>query len=81
MARFGPEIDFVIDFAHRYVLIEVKWSENPGLVDTAHLQKFMQEYQSEIAYVVCRTPKHYKISDRIIALPWQNLHEILSELH
>jgi hypothetical protein len=37
--------------------------------------------QNEIAYVVCRTPKHYKISDRIIALPWQNLHEILSELH
>ena len=58
--------------------IEVKWSENPSLADTTHLRKFIQEYQSEMAYVVCRTPKPYKISAGIIALPWQNLHEILS---
>ncbi len=73
----GPEIDFVVDFAHHYVPVEVKWSDHPTPTDAAHLKKFMQEYDSKTGYIVCRCPKPYKVSNNIIALPWQNLAEIL----
>jgi predicted AAA+ superfamily ATPase len=65
----GPEIDFVIDNAHQYIPVEVKWSTHPTLDDTKHLQKFMREYTVETGYVVCQTPKIYEIFDNIFALP------------
>lgn len=50
--------------------IEIKWSDHPSLDDTRHLQKF----------IICRTPKAYEISDKIIALPWQELSIIFDNL-
>lgn len=75
----GPEIDFVLDIAHRYIPIEVKWSDKPNMVDARHLIKFMEEYsEADKAYIICRTPQRYQISDRIIALPWQELGSIFN---
>lgn len=74
----GPEVDFVIDNANQYIPIEVKWSDRPTASDAKHLQKFMEEYpKTKEAYVVCRTPRRYKIRDNIIALPWQELKTII----
>lgn len=70
----GPEVDFVLDVKHQYIPVEVKWTDKPNLTDAKHLRKFMEEYpETEQAYVVCRTPHRYKISDKIMALPWQEL--------
>jgi len=73
----GPEIDYVLDVAHRYVPIEVKWSDKPNETDIRHIKKFLQEY-SEVdqGYVVCRTPHRYKITSNITALPWQEINFI-----
>jgi predicted AAA+ superfamily ATPase len=77
----GPEIDYVIDMHKHYLPIEVKWTEQPSTNDCRHLQQFMSEYDcSEFGYVVCRTPRERKLSDRIIALPWQSLPKILDIL-
>jgi uncharacterized protein len=74
----GPEIDFVLDAQHHYIPIEVKWSTNPSTSDTKHLKKFMQEYADvKLAYIICRTPRRYKIADKIIALPWQEIGQML----
>lgn len=76
----GPEIDFVLDIAHQYIPIEVKWSDKPNLSDAKHLKKFISEYpETNHAYIVCRTPYPYKISDNITALPWQEIKAIFQQ--
>ncbi len=73
----GPEIDYVLDIAHRYIPIEVKWSDKPNEVDARHLKKFIAEYPDiEIAYIVCRTPHRYQIADKIMAISWQEIDSI-----
>lgn len=72
----GPEVDFVIDYAHQYTPIEVKWSDHPGAKEIQHLQKFMEEYQVKKGFVICRAPKPYQITEQILALPWENIAKI-----
>ncbi len=75
----GPEADYVLDIAHRYVPIEVKWTDKPSLKDARHLKKFMEEYQADDAYIVCQTPEHYQLTENITALPWQDIHTIFNQ--
>ncbi len=78
----GPEIDYVIEKHHKFLPIEVKWTENPNMHDCRHLKKFLQEYSClDLAYVVCRTPRKRLLSERIMALPWQELPEIINVLN
>lgn len=73
----GPEIDFVLEYEHRYIPIEVKWTDKPGRSDAKHLEKFMEEYpEAQKSYVVCRTPQRYAISENIIALPWAEIYTL-----
>lgn len=73
----GPEIDFVLDVAHHYIPIEVKWTDKPHTSDMKNLKKFMQEYpEAELGYIVCRSPERYKLTDNIMVLPWQELGSI-----
>jgi predicted AAA+ superfamily ATPase len=73
----GPEIDYVIECAQQFIPIEVKWSDKPRLVDARHLIKFMQEYPKvRMSYIVCRTPKRYKLADNVTVMPWQDLYQV-----
>lgn len=77
----GPEIDYILDVAHHYFPIEVKWTEKPDLNDARHLRKFMAEYpEAQEAYIVCQTPHRYRISDKIMALPWQEISYIFEQI-
>ena len=54
----GPEVDYIVDIAHQYIPIEVKWTENPQRSDCRHLLKFIAEYPCyPQAYLVCRCPQ------------------------
>ncbi len=76
----GPEIDYVLDVAQHYIPIEVKWSDKPNLSDARHILKFMEEYpQAKQGYIVCQTPHRYKIHDKILALPWQEIASIFQK--
>lgn len=76
----GPEIDWLISSAGTYFPIEVKIKSNPDKSDCKHLFTFLNEYkQAKHAYVVCTTPRKYKIDRSITAIPWQELDFILSE--
>lgn len=76
----GPEVDFVLDIEHRYIPIEVKWTDKPGRFDVKHLEKFISEYpEAQFGYVICRTPTRYKISEKIMALPWEEINRIFIE--
>ena len=68
----GPEVDWVMDCDGVYVPIEVKWTDSPDAGDARHLNCFMAEYPTfGQGYVVCRAPRKTKISDHVMALPWQ----------
>jgi uncharacterized protein len=77
----GPEVDYIIDMNHVLLPIEVKWTTNPTSNDCKHLKKFLDEYPChELAYVVCQTPRKRMLQDRIMALPWQELPEVLTSI-
>lgn len=74
----GPEVDWVIDEAGHYTPIEVKSTDRPTPVDVRHLEVFLSKYPSaKVGYLVCQIPRKMKLSERIIALPWQLIHEIV----
>jgi predicted AAA+ superfamily ATPase len=76
----GPEVDWVIKTSGNYIPIEVKLSPNPGIKECKHLQTFLSEYDGPHgAYVVCTTPRRYKITENITAVPWQQIAKILED--
>lgn len=74
----GPEVDWVIDEDGTYAPLEVKWTKNPAASDIRHLEVFLSEYKSAKAgYIICQVPRKIKMSEKIFALPWQNIDEII----
>ncbi len=74
----GPEVDWIIDEEGVYTPVEVKWTERPTSSDTRHLKVFLSEYPSaKVGYLVCQVPRKIRLSDKIFALPWQSLDEIV----
>lgn len=77
----GPEVDWVLAGEERWLPVEVKWSESPGLRDASHLQTFLAEYpKAREGIVVCRTPKPFKLAREITAVPWQELPTLVGRL-
>jgi predicted AAA+ superfamily ATPase len=77
----GIEVDWVIKTEKKYFPIEVKWTERPSGADIKNLQIFLNEYpQAEKAFVICQTPHPMKLSENIVALPWQQLFDVVSIL-
>ncbi len=68
----GAEVDAVIETPEEVIPVEIKWTDSPQIQDIRHLEKFI-ELHSDFAnhgYLVCRVDKPRKLSDRIIAIPW-----------
>ncbi len=74
----GPEVDWIIDANDVYTPVEVKWTDRPASGDIRHLEVFLSEYKSsKVGYLVCQIPRKIKLSDKVIALPWQSLDELI----
>lgn len=74
----GPEVDWLLRGADHLIPIEVKYREKVEKSDCRHLEVFLKEYpEASRAYVVCLCDRPYKITDRITALPWQDLESII----
>jgi predicted AAA+ superfamily ATPase len=70
----GPEVDWILRQGEQLIPIEVKWSEAPSVRDIKHLTVFLSEYRSaDKGYIVCRTPRRFRLSPAIEAIPWQDL--------
>lgn len=73
----GPEVDWVIEREGTYIPIEVKYKEAPTVRDSRHLKVFMSEYKNaDKGYVVCRTPKRFKLDKQITAVPWEEMDKL-----
>ncbi len=77
----GPEVDYVIDVSRTFYPVEVKWSDAPKEKDARHLIRFLNEYpEADKGYIICRTPRRYKVNDAVTAVPWQQMGELLDSL-
>lgn len=75
----GPEVDWIIESSDRLIPIEVKWKNSPSIQDTKYLEVFMKEYsKAKNGFIICQTPHIMKMSDNIIALPWNKISEIFT---
>lgn len=75
----GREVDWVV-VGEKMVPIEVKWTERPSTKDAKHLHQFLDDYNLQKGYIVCRINENRKLDDRITALSWQNLGQVFDEL-
>ncbi|MGZ3774259.1 MAG: ATP-binding protein [Pseudobdellovibrionaceae bacterium] len=76
----GPEIDWLIRGQNHLVPIEVKYKEKIDKSDCRHLEVFLREYpEAKKAYVVCLAERPYKITDQIVAIPWQQLEKTIED--
>ncbi len=74
----GPEVDWVLQSDGRLTPIEVKWSTAPSLRDTRHLEVFLREYPAaKRGYIICQTPRRFKLSASFEAIPWQDLPSLI----
>ncbi len=74
----GPEIDWVIDKNGLYTPVEVKFTHNPLREDTRYLRTFLSEYASaQEGYLVCQAARRVRIGEKITAVPWQEINELL----
>lgn len=74
----GPEVDWVIDEDGIYTPLEVKWTDSPMAGDIRHLEVFLSEYKSaKTGFLICQVPRKAKLSEKVFALPWQSIDEVI----
>ena len=71
----GAEVDFVWESPKEDLPIEVKWTKNPRVEDARHLELFLDSYpkRARRGFVVCRCERPEQLTERVTALPWQDL--------
>jgi predicted AAA+ superfamily ATPase len=70
----GAEVDYVVELPGRAMAIEVKWTDRPSLRDVTSLVSFLRDHpQVREGFVICRSPRPARLSESIVALPWQYL--------
>jgi hypothetical protein len=71
----GHEVDFVLDFGTRLVPVEVKLSATPTRPMVANLEKFSELFSKQVdqSYLIYLTGKVFKLTPKIIALPYEAL--------
>jgi predicted AAA+ superfamily ATPase len=74
----GPEVDWVVDQGSACWPVEVKWTDAPTPRDARHVEVFLREYAgARRGFLVCRVPRRARVTERVVALPWQELGAVL----
>jgi len=74
-ATSGAEVDFIFETPEEDIPIEVKWTDAPTIRDARHIETFMKLYPDRVSkgYVVCRVPRAQQLSEKVLAIPFENL--------
>lgn len=78
------EVDFVLDHGGTLSFVDAKWTEHPDTSDARTIHALDDELRASTLRVkaghhaiVCRTPTSYPLSDRVRAIPHQELSPLL----
>lgn len=66
----GLEIDLILEEGDRLIAVEIKSSAAPQAAEVKHLVYFGREFPNAKLYLVCATPRAYKI-DSVEVVPWK----------
>ena len=68
----GAEVDGIVETPDETLPVEVKWTENPSPRDAQHLETFLKLHPrlSRRGYVICRCSRRQRLTDHVIAIPW-----------
>ncbi|MBI5482257.1 MAG: ATP-binding protein [Deltaproteobacteria bacterium] len=68
----GAEVDWVWESPALDVPVEVKWTTRPAPGDARHLHAFLDEHpdRARQGLLVCRCPEPQRLSERVLAVPW-----------
>ncbi len=71
----GVEVDIIIATPDEVIPLEVKWAASVSKSDYKPIEIFLDTYSkiSHRGFIVCRTPHKLRLTNRITALPWQEL--------
>lgn len=71
----GAEVDFVLETPRGVVPIEVKHTANPRPADARGLEHFLARHPglARRGYLVCRALRREQLTERVQAVPWQEL--------
>ena len=72
---YGAEVDYVWEGPREDIPIEVKWTARPRPTDARHLETFLDELpdRARRGILVCRCDRPEQLTDRVQAIPWQEL--------
>lgn len=80
------EVDFVLDAGGELTFVEAKWTERPSEQDARTIRAIDEELRASPLRVrsgrhaiVCRTPHSFPIDERVRALPYSQIGDLLSE--
>lgn len=78
----GLEVDWVIEIDKQYIPIEIKWSDAPNSKMTKPCHIFIEEYDNCPlgGFIVCRTPRDFKVSENITAISWKSLPSLITKV-
>jgi predicted AAA+ superfamily ATPase len=76
----GPEVDWVVEHPGGLLPLEVKLADRPTEQDIRYLRVFLDEYGAREGFVICTAPRRFRLSPRIVAVPWHELPEVLGSL-
>ncbi len=71
----GAEVDIVLETPRETIPIEVKWTDSPREADARHLVTFINTYpeRARRGFIVCRVPRRLQMTEKVTAIPWQEL--------
>ncbi len=71
----GAEVDFVWESPREDIPVEVKATARPRPADARHLEIFLDQHpeRARRGLVVCRCPHPEQLTERVRAVPWQEL--------
>ena len=68
------EVDFVVEYGKKRIVIEVKLTDSPHYVDTKGLRYFTSKYPDTKSAILIHTGREIKrFGDKIISVPWSLL--------
>ncbi|MBN1674276.1 MAG: DUF4143 domain-containing protein [Kiritimatiellae bacterium] len=68
----GAEVDAIVETPDEVIPVEVKWTETPSPRHAQHIERFiaLHGHLAKRGYVVCRCPTRQKLTQHVIAVPW-----------
>jgi predicted AAA+ superfamily ATPase len=70
----GQEVDFILEYGHKILAIEVKQTSRPGYGDTDGLKAFLADHPDALGGLLLHGGREIRrLGDHILAVPWTML--------